>query len=203
MIFKLCNFSYLVEALINTCSSAQAVGDEYARLLTRCSPKHIKQTSEAKFKDIWESERWNNRKLGFYNAVKHSFGLEPYLQVTTYKECRRTAQLRTSGHQLAVEKGRHGSNRDHPYLRVCKFCCTEDHETLRMFFELPFMDPIVEDEIHVLRTCPQYHALRYLLPDILKTAIFSDVSSIFQHDNVKRSSLYITKIFKLRFPKKD
>ncbi|KAL5253152.1 hypothetical protein ACHWQZ_G013062 [Mnemiopsis leidyi] len=38
--------------------------------------------------------------------------------------------------------------------RVCKHCCTEDEASLELLLELPLSEPIIEDEKHVLLTCP-------------------------------------------------
>ena len=68
--------------------------------------------------------------------------------------------------------------------------------------ELPFFDPIVEDEHHVLRTCPRYHDLRMKLSDTVKSSLFAEPSNIFSAGNLHESGRYILKIFKRRFPKK-
>ena len=66
---------------------------------------------------------------------------------------------------------------------------------------LPFCDLIIEDELHVLRVCPKYHAIRSMLPDAIKTALFTDVPSLFDQDLARRVSQYVEQIFKVRFPK--
>ena len=68
--------------------------------------------------------------------------------------------------------------------------------------ELPFFEPIVEDEYHVIRTCSLYHHLRCNLSDSLKTDIFRDISTMFMHHHLQEASLYVKKIFSLRHPKK-
>ena len=130
------------------------------------STSRIRLNASTIFNSIWDSERICKRKLGFYSSVKHQFELELYLKVTSYRLCKRTAQLRTSADQLGIEKGRHGKLALSQHHRACKFCSTEDQDVLRNMLEMPFADLIIEDELHVLHgMCPAYHALRYLLPD--------------------------------------
>ena len=112
--------------------------------------KRLQQEHKQWFAEIWGRERRSNRKLTFYNEIKNTFGLEPYLQIL--------AKLRTSSHQLKIETGRYnGAKRSSPIHRVWEFCSTEDKDVLTHLAELPFLDMILEDKMHVLVVCPRYH----------------------------------------------
>ena len=77
----------------------------------------------------------------------------------------------SSYHSYDIERGRYSrSDNALAIQRLCPYCCTPDVAYLS---ELPFLDedPIIEDEAHVLSTCPAYHHVRLMLPDNLKTAL--------------------------------
>ena len=113
------------------------------------------------FEEVWNRTRVLNRKLGFYNKVKESFGPELYLSLKLgYFENKRVAQLRSSSHQYHIETGRHGQNREIVVNLICTTCSKNDDDTVTLLAELPFIDPIVEDETHVIQTCPLYEDLR-------------------------------------------
>ena len=187
-----------VKGILRTCGSAPLSQDGTIQIPHFDSPSRIRANATKIFEGIWDKERHLNRKLGFYNSVKSVFQLEPYLKKTTYSQCKRTAQLRTSSHKLGVETGRHGKPWHH---RACGFCSTSDKDVLQGIAALPFCDLIIEDELHVLRVCPKYHAIRSMLPDAIKTALFTDVPSLFDQDLARRVSQYVEQIFKVRFPK--
>ena len=58
--------------------------------------------------------------------------------------------MRTSAHQLGIERGRHGKLTLSYHHRACKFCSAEDENTLIGLLALPFCDLIIEDELHML-----------------------------------------------------
>ena len=115
------------------------------------------------FLDLWDSSRHNNRKLGFFNSVKDSFGEEEYLSLCNYKERSCLAKFRMSSHVLAIETGRHISSRKNKFPsivdRCCRLCC--DIDNLTLLCELPTITaPIIEDENHLLLDCPAYDTIR-------------------------------------------
>ena len=73
--------------------------------------------------------------------------------------------------------------------RACPFCT--DLEAAEYLSELPFFEPIIEDEIHVLRTCPAYHDLRSNLNDSFKTNLFADLAEAFRQ--TKELGRYVKK----------
>jgi hypothetical protein len=168
------------------------------------SPDAIKSECQSLFLEFWNEERSTNKKLGFYNDVKQRFEIEPYLQMhLTYKQSKRVAQLRSSSHMLNCETGRHGVNREDPLKRLCGICSTPNREILHNMSELPMNNPIIEDEIHVLRVCPHYHDIRSALSHTTKTLLFADVTKIFSSSAIQETAKYIAKIYSRRFPPKE
>ena len=56
------------------------------------------------------------------------------------------------------------------WRKSCQVCFAEEAQALS---QLPFYQPIVEDEQHVLATCPKYHHIRLQLDDNIKSIIIS------------------------------
>ena len=68
--------------------------------------------------------------------------------------------------------------------------------------ELPFFDPIIEDEVHVLRTCPLYQDNRDRLSPEAKTNLFEGMDLIFtQPKLLKEIAKFLVDIDALRFPR--
>ena len=128
----------------------------------QCSPTLIANRLQDIFVRIWEGARASNRKLLFYNNIKPEFGLEAYLWPVSginHEGTMRIAQLRSSSHRYNVETGRYGQKITSVVHRICQICC--DGQNVATLAELPFFEPIIEDELHVLRTCPAYHDLSF------------------------------------------
>ena len=85
------------------------------------------------------------------------------------EETRRLAQIRTSSHNYRIETGRYDPQRMEIANRTCQYCCSQDEVFL--LSKLPFFDPIVEDEIHVLDTCPLYDDARRNVKQQTRTLI--------------------------------
>ena len=101
----------------------------------------------------------------FYNTIKMSFGYEQYLDMNlSYNEAKKLALFRSSLHQFNIETGRHGTyKRNQVVPRICNACSTDETDVLNNFAEMPFFDPVIEDELHVLRTCSLYEDYRHRL----------------------------------------
>ena len=117
-----------------------------------------------------------------------------------------TAQLISSSHRLNMKTSRHQQVKDHylqlncgihntASLKCSKACCGDNVSDLQ---QLPFpADPIVEDERHVLVTCPSYHHLRSESSDyILSTFLAWDerLPSLFESPHIKELATLIHKI---------
>ena len=71
-------------------------------------PCQMRKSLRTTFCEIWEAERKTNKKLGFYNSIKETFGCETYLNIgLSYQEQKRLAQFRTSSHRYKVGIGRY------------------------------------------------------------------------------------------------
>ncbi len=69
---------------------------------------------------------------------------------------------------------------------------------------LPFAaEPIFEDELHVLRTCPKYHSSRLQIKEPVKSLLFADVASMFKEEFIHEITKYIRHVFNIRFKNKD
>ena len=167
-------------------------------------PSQIRSGLKVWFEEVWNTSRVLNRKLGFYNKVKESFGPELYLSLKLgYFENKRVAQLRTSSHQYNIETGRHGQNRESVVNRICSTCSKNDDDTVTLLAELPFFDPIVEDETHVIQTCPLYEDHRKKLKAPTYIVLHEDPKLLFQTSTELRDfSRFLTNIHERRFPKK-
>ena len=147
------------------------------------TPNNIRLAYRRCFREHWDKERFVNKKLGFYNVVKAQFGEEPYIEFP-YKLVKPLERQRSSSHDLAIETGRHLQKHKTPgsniITRICRSCCTGDLEMLNRLSELPLFDPIVEDEMHALRSCIRYEDLRQQLSTTAKNAIFQEPESMFK-----------------------
>ncbi|KAL5262835.1 hypothetical protein ACHWQZ_G008281 [Mnemiopsis leidyi] len=144
------------------------------------SPKQIRGVARSVFQGCWNRERKQNRKLCFYNSTKDKLEIENYLQDVNLKpqQLKRIAQMRTSSHRLNIETGRHGIVKRNTVLnRVCHHC--SDLTYLEYLAELPFFDPICEDEIHVLKSCPLYEDLRTNAHPAVKEHLQTDLKKLF------------------------
>ena len=153
------------------------------------------------FTGQWEKDRNTNRKLGFYNSIKKNLSCEDYLRIKlTYQQSKKLAQLRTSSHRLNIETGRHGYVRQSNILnRVCYQCC--DKDTVKHLAELPFFDPILEDEVHVLQRCPLYNDLRESLSEAAKACLSNSLTTLFTDGKYTLEvAKMVTRIDCRRFP---
>ena len=168
------------------------------------TPPTIKEALQKMFLEQWEKDRHHNRKLGFYNTIKASFGCENYLSMDlTSKQSKKLAQLRTSSHRFNIETGRHGQVRHSNSLnRVCYQCCDED--TVKYLAALPFFEPINEDEVHILRVCPTYNDFRETLSEAAKDCLFNDLTTLFKDRTyILEVAKMLARIDARRFPKKS
>ena len=158
------------------------------------------------FRQIWNTERLNNKKLTFYNTIKMSFGYEQYLNLNlSHAESKKLAQFRSSSHNFNIETGRHGTHKRNQIVsRICKACSTEDRDVLEHFAEMPFFDPIIEDEVHVLRTCSLYEDYRHRLSQRAKTCLFANLEGLFTDTSLIRETVrFLVRANNRRFPKKE
>ena len=162
--------------------------------------KLIKSRVEDWFKEKWDEARKSSSKLAFYNSIKDELHLEPYVKLKNHKRVKSIAWIRTSSHRLNVETGRYGSKNTVIHHRVCDFCSTGDKNTLELLFSLPNAEPIIEDEEHFIRDCPQYEQLRNERSRELKGLLETrDFKELFNEHNIFETSNFVYKLFKDRF----
>ena len=89
-----------------------------------------------KFVDHWKRDLLNQPKMSFYNAVNSEFGEEQYLQLPCRLKRANIDKLRSSSHDLRVEKGRYTEDRYSTVSKTCRFCCSSDTDVMRFFQEL-------------------------------------------------------------------
>ena len=168
-------------------------------------PQQIRENMRRCFRDQWDTERMSNRKLSFYNSIKKKFECELYLGIhLSHNESKKIAQLRTSSHRFNIETGRHGTTKcGRVTHRLCYTCSTDDVEVLECLAEMPLFEPILEDEIHVLRTCPLYEDFRHRLSQPAKTWLFADPAQLFTDGKLIREvSKFLVRADSRRFPVK-
>ena len=152
---------------------------------------------KAQFVEYWNLDRRSNRKLTFYNLIKKDFTVEPYLTMPRLSNSHLIAKIRSSSHRLKCETGRYGMKANALSSKICPSCSNEDN--MELLVHLPFVQPIIEDELHFLRTCPRYTTTRDRLKDVVKTALFKDPADLFCKEILPMMDNYMCKLFKERF----
>ena len=159
------------------------------------------------FKQTWNEERMQNRKLAFYNSAKLTFEPERYIDSNIgYKDLKRLSQFRMSSHKYNIETGRYGKKQTNILNRICEYCTTEDNETIGLLYECPFFEPIVEDENHVLNICPRYSEAREKLNkrtcQLLQSA--DGLAEIFQDEIlIKDMAKFTRRCHYIKFPEDE
>ena len=173
------------------------------------SALHITESSKRAFEELWLTSARASSKLQFYTTVKQSIGFEPYLSVPVFKHRKALAKLRSSNHKFNRETGRYMKNRtamddqQGTWSKSCKICSEEDAQFL---CHLPFFEALLEDEHHILVSCPLYHHIRVALDDCTKSTIVAwdpeHLWTLFSSSCVGNFARYVHKIFATRFPEK-
>ena len=79
---------------------------ESAEHRTLRRPSQIRSAMKRWFLNIWQEDRATNRKLTFYNSIKHEFEVESYLNLDLKgSDIKRIAQLRTISTNLTSKLG--------------------------------------------------------------------------------------------------
>ena len=169
----------------------------------------ITNSSKRLFEELWSSATTTSSKLQFYSSLKGSIALEPYLSLPIMKHRQAVAKLRASNHRFNRETGRYPKNRSEfdddrgTWSKSCKFCSDDDAELL---CHLPFHEPLLEDEHHIMVACPLYYYERFGLNDTIKSALVSwepeMLTTLFNESNIESVAWFIYRIFKIRFPDK-
>ncbi|KAL5246539.1 hypothetical protein ACHWQZ_G018680 [Mnemiopsis leidyi] len=160
--------------------------------------KHLSST----FIEHWSSELKSQSKMRFYCSVKTEFKEEPYLQLPKRSSRINIAKLRSSSHDLWIERGRYLKHSTSDALRACRYCCEPDQ--LEGLLHLPHSEPpILESEEHVLTECPGYHPIRAKLSDnLLSLLLLKEYGTIMVSCHLPEFGRYLTHCFNLRNPKR-
>ena len=140
--------------------------------------------------------------MRFYCSVKSEFQEEPYLQLPNRPSRVNIAKLRSSSHDLGIERGRYNKHNTSDALRACRYCC--DSKQLEGLLLLPFSEsPIMETEEHVLTECPGYHHMRAKLSEnLLSLLLLKEYGAIMASCHLSEFGRYLTDCFNLRNPKR-
>lgn len=134
------------------------------------------------------------------HQIKPEFGLEHYIDACKSYSCRNISLIRTSSHGLSVETGRYRAKRLSPHNRCCPSCT--DPASLELLVELPYREEfILEDEGHLLSTCPNYTRIREAASASLRNVLAKgDFDKLFQEQLAAETGTLLGKMFTLRFP---
>ena len=155
----------------------------------------LKNQAKHLFQELWRDGLAHSSKLRFYASFKSSIGYEPYLSIRSRERRSAVAKLRSSSHRLRVETGRYTLN-NRTWNKCCTICTSDEAEDL---IHLPFAEPIIEDEVHVLVTCPLYHHIRSTITNELLCNILRwDWKQLFYEQNMNEFASYVNRIFRHR-----
>ena len=91
----------------------------------------------------WRDSIGTQSKLKFYRQVKNGFGEEAYLQLPNSSFRSQIAKLRSSSHDLMIEKGRYGRSPLDLSRKICRFCCSNNDNTMINFEYLPCHEVLI------------------------------------------------------------
>ena len=118
--------------------------------LSQTVAKQVESQFRFMYARKWEEELQSLRydpdsKLRCYVKIKQSFICEPYVKcVSDYRSRSNIARLRTSAHNLHIERGRYHRPEKTPLeKRTCNVCTNS-----------------IEDEFHFISKCPAYTVFR-------------------------------------------
>ena len=139
----------------------------------------IKQRIFDIYHQSWYSSINNSTRLDIYSLFKHSFNFEIYLNIITESKFRiALSRLRTSSHNLSIERGRHNNTPRNE--RICRFCNSG----------------LIENEFLFLLICTKFSEIRskyikryyYTWPTIQK---FTNLMSATSKNTVNNLSKFI------------
>ena len=96
--------------------------------------------TDPSYRSFWKNKLYETPKGTFLTEIDKEFAYETYLDCPFRKTRILTTKLRTSDHNLAIEKGRHSRPVVPRENRLCEFCHLNSIET----------------ELHFLSDCPAY-----------------------------------------------
>ena len=157
-----------------------------------------------RFINDWKVELQEQSKMFFYRTVKSDFREEEYLQLEKRSSRVNIARLRSSSHDLLIERSRYSTDFFNKAEKACRFCCSKDRDIITLFEQLPFFEaPIMESEDHVLTECLGYHNIRLNLSENLKSLLMlKEYGLIMNSHHLPEFGKFLTDSFYLRNPRK-
>ena len=156
---------------------------------------------ESSFVCDWKADLETQRKMQFYRSVKGDFGEEHYLNLQSHLSRLNIAKIRSSSHDLKIERGRYTKENSSQWTRACRFCC--DVPYVQDLENLPFFEgTITETEEHCLSECPMYHPTRSTLSDNLKSLLMLKAySTIMSSAHLEEFGKFLGHCHRIRNPK--
>ena len=148
----------------------------------------------------WRVDLGSQTKMQFYYQIKEEFGEEEYLNLKSRHSRTNIAKIRSSSHDLMIERGRY-SKETGVWPRVCRFCCDKDH--VLGFESLPFFEgTILENEEHCLTECPMYDSVRSSLSGDLKNLLLlRKYKDTMNSAHVEELGKFLSSCHRIRNPK--
>ena len=81
---------------------------------------------------------------------------------------------------------------------ICHLCTTSDEDTVDAFFQLPFLELVVESEQHLLTECPYYEDIRRSLSESIRSKGDNFKSLLTDDSYVLYAARYVSNLFKRR-----
>ena len=110
----------------------------------RIPSTNVLRSMEKQFSARWSDALHSSNKLDFYRQLKHNFINEYYLKITNFSHRSALTRLRTSSHNLKIERGRYDTPKTPREDRTCDFC------------EIKLSIRTIENENHLLSDCQLY-----------------------------------------------
>ena len=204
----------MMSELIGQCASKNSISQQRGGPYAIRSGDMVKLQLEEMFKQLWAKVLDESSKLKFYSQVKEVPSFEAYLRIPSRDIRKSVARLRSSSHRLNIETARYSRTTrnlskknfnvdNYAWLKCCKMCCDDNVAAIQ---HLPFApEPIIEDEHHILVTCPAYHHLRAGASDYVLSSLLAwdeRLPTLFEVPHINDFASFIHKIFLARFPKK-
>ena len=141
-------------------------------------------------------------KMQFYCQIKDEFGEEQYLNLHSSHSRAQIAKIRSSSHDLLIERGRY-SKETGTWPRACRFCCDKDY--VQGFENLPFFEgTIIENEEHCLTECPMYHSARSCPSENLKSLLLlKEYKAMMRSAHVREFGKFLSSCYRIRNPGKS
>lgn len=179
----------------------QLAQDRHDRAAEATIPANDRSPMTSNFISDWKADLASQRKMRFYHQLNDEWGEEQYLNVHSSQSRMHIAKIRSSSHDLWIERGRY-TNETGAWPRACRFCCDKDY--VQGLESLPFFEgTIIEDEEHCLTECPMYHSARSSLSENLKSLLLlKECKVIMTSAHIHEFGKFLSSCHRIRNPGK-